>query len=117
MDFTRPTDSTVHLTIEKLWVAAAVTILICFLFLQSVHALADKPDAKKLKNQGLYPLVIEGRKENSELDVIPFEFADDSSNPILPDAEVKKGIDNVLYDLKTIMGKSEIELSLEIPDK
>lgn len=38
VDFTRPTDSTVKLTIEKLWVAALITIVICFLFLGSIPA-------------------------------------------------------------------------------
>lgn len=38
VDFTRPTDATVNLTIEKLWVAALITILICFLFLGNVQA-------------------------------------------------------------------------------
>lgn len=38
VDFTRPTDSTVKLTIEKLWVAALITIIICFLFLGSIPA-------------------------------------------------------------------------------
>lgn len=36
VDFTRPTDATVSLTLEKLWVAALITILICFLFLGSI---------------------------------------------------------------------------------
>src|SRR5690606_19970650 len=38
VDFTKPTDATVQLTIEKLWVAALITILVCFLFLGSVQA-------------------------------------------------------------------------------
>ncbi|WP_374028075.1 efflux RND transporter permease subunit [Bdellovibrio bacteriovorus] len=38
VDFTRPTDATVNLTIEKLWVAALITILVCFLFLGSISA-------------------------------------------------------------------------------
>ncbi|MFN7904862.1 MAG: efflux RND transporter permease subunit [Pseudobdellovibrionaceae bacterium] len=38
IDFTRSTDSTVKLTIEKLWVAALITIVICFLFLGSIPA-------------------------------------------------------------------------------
>lgn len=38
VDFTLPTDATVHLTIEKLWVAALITILVCFLFLGSIQA-------------------------------------------------------------------------------
>ncbi|MFP5520472.1 MAG: efflux RND transporter permease subunit [Bdellovibrionia bacterium] len=36
VDFTRPTESTVNLTIEKLWVAALITILVCFAFLGSI---------------------------------------------------------------------------------
>ncbi len=36
VDFTKSTESTVHLTIEKLIVAAIVTIFICFLFLGSI---------------------------------------------------------------------------------
>lgn len=36
VDFTRPTDATVKLTMEKLWVAALITILVCFLFLGSI---------------------------------------------------------------------------------
>ncbi|MFN7455560.1 MAG: efflux RND transporter permease subunit [Pseudobdellovibrionaceae bacterium] len=38
VDFTKPTESTVNLTMEKLVVAALVTILICFLFLGSIQA-------------------------------------------------------------------------------
>ncbi|MBO9667434.1 MAG: efflux RND transporter permease subunit, partial [Bdellovibrio sp.] len=38
VDFTRPTDATVNLTIEKLWVAALITILVCFFFLGSFQA-------------------------------------------------------------------------------
>lgn len=38
IDFTRPTEAVVHTTYEKLWVAALVTILICFLFLGSIQA-------------------------------------------------------------------------------
>ncbi|MBC7691793.1 MAG: efflux RND transporter permease subunit [Methylotenera sp.] len=38
VDFTRSTKSTVDLTLEKLWVAALITILICFLFLGSLPA-------------------------------------------------------------------------------
>lgn len=38
VDFTRSTEATVKLTIEKLWTAAFVTILICFLFLGSIPA-------------------------------------------------------------------------------
>lgn len=38
VDYTRSTDATVHLTIEKLWVAALITILVCFLFLGSIPA-------------------------------------------------------------------------------
>ena len=38
VDFTRPTEATVNLTIEKLWVAALVTIFVCFLFLGSLQA-------------------------------------------------------------------------------
>src|SRR5690606_34008340 len=33
VDFTLSTKSTVNLTIEKLWMAAIITILVCFLFL------------------------------------------------------------------------------------
>ena len=36
VDFTKSTESTVHLTIEKLIVAAIVTIFVCFLFLGSI---------------------------------------------------------------------------------
>lgn len=36
VDFTRPTESTVNLTIEKLWFAAIITIIVCFLFLGSI---------------------------------------------------------------------------------
>jgi hydrophobe/amphiphile efflux-1 (HAE1) family protein len=38
IDFTKSTEATVGLTIEKLWVAALITILVCFLFLGSVSA-------------------------------------------------------------------------------
>lgn len=38
IDFTRSTKSTVDLTKEKLWVAALITILVCFLFLGSIPA-------------------------------------------------------------------------------
>ncbi|HEY8279439.1 MAG TPA: efflux RND transporter permease subunit [Bdellovibrionota bacterium] len=38
VDFTKSTASTVALTIEKLWVAALITILVCFLFLGSIPA-------------------------------------------------------------------------------
>lgn len=38
VDYTRSTEATVHLTVEKLWVAALITILVCFLFLGSVQA-------------------------------------------------------------------------------
>ncbi|WII73622.1 efflux RND transporter permease subunit [Bdellovibrio sp. 22V] len=38
VDYTRSTEATVHLTIEKLWVAALITILVCFLFLGSIQA-------------------------------------------------------------------------------
>ncbi|MGE3262112.1 MAG: efflux RND transporter permease subunit [Bacteriovoracia bacterium] len=38
VDFTRSTEATVDLTIEKLWVAALITIVICFLFLGSFQA-------------------------------------------------------------------------------
>ncbi|MEN0058590.1 MAG: efflux RND transporter permease subunit [Bdellovibrio sp.] len=38
VDFTRSTEATVNLTIEKLWVAALITILVCFLFLGSIPA-------------------------------------------------------------------------------
>jgi hydrophobe/amphiphile efflux-1 (HAE1) family protein len=38
VDFTRSTEATVDLTIEKLWVAAGITIIICFLFLGSLQA-------------------------------------------------------------------------------
>lgn len=38
VDFTRPTEATVNLTIEKLWVAGLITILVCFLFLGSIQA-------------------------------------------------------------------------------
>jgi hydrophobe/amphiphile efflux-1 (HAE1) family protein len=38
VDFTRSTESTVHLTIEKLIVAALITILVCFFFLGSIPA-------------------------------------------------------------------------------
>ncbi len=38
VDFTRSTKSTVDLTVEKLWVAGIITVLVCFLFLGSFHA-------------------------------------------------------------------------------
>lgn len=38
VDFTRSTEATMKLTMEKLWVAALITILICFLFLGSFQA-------------------------------------------------------------------------------
>ncbi len=38
VDFTRSTQATVNLTIEKLWVAGLITIVICFLFLGSFQA-------------------------------------------------------------------------------
>lgn len=38
VDFTRPTESTVNLTLEKLFAAGVVTIFICFLFLGSIQA-------------------------------------------------------------------------------
>jgi len=38
VDFTRSTESTVNLTIEKLIVAAIITIIVCFLFLGSIPA-------------------------------------------------------------------------------
>jgi hydrophobe/amphiphile efflux-1 (HAE1) family protein len=38
VDFTRSTEATVDLTIEKLWVAALITIFVCFLFLGSISA-------------------------------------------------------------------------------
>ena len=38
VDYTRSTKATVDLTIEKLWVAAIITIVICFLFLGSLQA-------------------------------------------------------------------------------
>lgn len=38
VDFTRSTKSTVDLTMEKLWVAGLITILVCFLFLGSYQA-------------------------------------------------------------------------------
>lgn len=38
IDFTRSTESTVNLTLEKLVTAAIITILVCFLFLGSVQA-------------------------------------------------------------------------------
>jgi hydrophobe/amphiphile efflux-1 (HAE1) family protein len=38
VDFTRSTDSTVKLNIEKLWMAGVITILVCFLFLGSLPA-------------------------------------------------------------------------------
>lgn len=38
VDFTKSTEATVNLTLEKLWVAALITILICFLFLGNIQA-------------------------------------------------------------------------------
>lgn len=38
VDFTRSTEATVNLTTEKLWMAALITILVCFLFLGSIQA-------------------------------------------------------------------------------
>ena len=38
VDYTQSTKATVDLTIEKLWVAAIITIIICFLFLGSFQA-------------------------------------------------------------------------------
>jgi hydrophobe/amphiphile efflux-1 (HAE1) family protein len=38
LDYTRSTEATVNLTIEKLWVAALITIGVCFLFLGSLSA-------------------------------------------------------------------------------
>lgn len=38
IDFTRPTEAVLHTTYEKLWVAAIITILVCFLFLGSFQA-------------------------------------------------------------------------------
>lgn len=38
INYTKSTESTVHLTVEKLWVAAIITIIICFLFLGSLQA-------------------------------------------------------------------------------
>ena len=38
VDYTRSTKATVDLTVEKLWVAAGITIVICFLFLGSLQA-------------------------------------------------------------------------------
>lgn len=38
VDFTRPTEATVDLTLEKLLVAGLITILVCFIFLGSVQA-------------------------------------------------------------------------------
>lgn len=38
IDYTKSTEATVHLTVEKLWVAAIITIIICFLFLGSFQA-------------------------------------------------------------------------------
>lgn len=38
VDFTRSTKATVGLTVEKLWVAALITILVCFLFLGNLQA-------------------------------------------------------------------------------
>ncbi len=38
VDFTRSTEATVNLTLEKLWVAALITIFVCFLFLGNLQA-------------------------------------------------------------------------------
>ncbi len=38
VDYTRSTEATVNLTIEKLWVAALITIVVCFFFLGSIPA-------------------------------------------------------------------------------
>lgn len=38
VDFTKSTKSTVDLTIEKLWAASIITILVCFLFLGSIQS-------------------------------------------------------------------------------
>jgi hydrophobe/amphiphile efflux-1 (HAE1) family protein len=38
VDYTKSTKATVDLTIEKLWVAALITILVCFFFLGSIPA-------------------------------------------------------------------------------
>lgn len=38
VNYTKSTEATVHLTMEKLWVAALITIIICFLFLGSIQA-------------------------------------------------------------------------------
>lgn len=38
VDFTKSTEATVNLTIEKLWMAALITILVCYLFLGSISA-------------------------------------------------------------------------------
>lgn len=38
VDFTKSTKATVDLTVEKLWVAALITILVCFFFLGSYQA-------------------------------------------------------------------------------
>src|SRR5262249_33966479 len=38
VDFTRSTEATMDLTIEKLWVAALITVIVCFLFLGSFQA-------------------------------------------------------------------------------
>lgn len=38
VDYTRSTEATMNLTMEKLWVAALITIVICFLFLGSFQA-------------------------------------------------------------------------------
>lgn len=38
VDFTKPTEAVVHTAFEKLFVAGAVTILVCFLFLGSIQA-------------------------------------------------------------------------------
>lgn len=38
VDYTKPTEAVVNTTIEKLWMASLVTILVCFLFLGSIQA-------------------------------------------------------------------------------
>lgn len=38
VDYTKSTEATTNLTIEKLWVAALITIIVCFLFLGSIGA-------------------------------------------------------------------------------
>lgn len=38
VDFTKSTKATVDLTLEKLWVAGLITILVCFLFLGNIQA-------------------------------------------------------------------------------